>query len=159
MAGVAPWHCRTAARTFFGMSGAHHSAAFRVILATFALLAAFAQPATAVVHGITHQREATGAARVDVVAAAQSLAAGAATASDRATLGASDDLPAEHPVLHTPTVAKLSWSPMPASPAMPARPLVLTTVPRAMVSPRAPPAHPLASHALLPDQPRAPPLG
>lgn len=148
-----------AARIFFAMSGAHHSAAFRVTLATFALLTAFAQPATALVHGITHQYEATRAAVMDVVAAAPSMAARADDTSDRATLGASDDLPAGHPVLHTQTVATLSWSLMPALPAMAARPLVLTTMARPMAAPRAPPAYPLASHALLPDQPRAPPLG
>lgn len=150
--GSAAWRSAVAVRTFRRMLAARRPAASRLILATLALLAAFAQPATAVLHGVTHRRMVTDAAGLALATGADEFA----SATPASALG---DAPDDHAVLHTRTAATRAWSASPALPAVVVRSLVLATVVRTAVVSRAPPAYPLASHALLSDQPRAPPLG
>lgn len=125
-----------------------------------ALLAAIAQPATAVLHGVAHEEDAAHAVAVAVIPAV-SVTVGAPTpsASLAPAVHAPDDDPADHPVLHAQTVATAAWSLSPGIPVVVTEPLVLATVVRTTAASRAPPAYPLAPHALLPNQPRAPPLG
>ncbi len=156
----AGWYSRGAGPIFVGMSAVRRSAAFRLILATVALLAAFAQPTTVLLHGVAHQREAAHTVAVAAVPATDwTGGAQAPSASRSAVLQAPDDHHADHPVLHTQTLATLTWSFSPAVPVVVARALVLATVVRTTVAIGAPPAYPLAPRVLLPDQPRAPPLG
>lgn len=140
------------------MPGALHSAAFRRFFAAFALLAAVVQPATALLHGEAHHRDQSGATALGAPSS-PSGSAQVSVASDHASVGASQEASEDHVILHQQRLTTLSWSVMTALPAAAVTLIVPTTIVRSAVIPRAPPAYPIASHDLLPAQPRAPPLG
>lgn len=142
-----------------GMSGARRSAPLRLTLAILALLAAFAQPAVALVHGATHQREAGRAAVIAAELAVENEFAGCSIAPRGPSGAAADEGLADHDQLHAQPVATPSWSLAPALAGSGPRLAELAAIDRTSESIPAPPTHHLAPNARPSDQPRAPPLG
>lgn len=132
-------------------------AASRLVLSVLALLGAFAQPVGAVLHGTAHQREAS-----HITGAATQAGNGIGHAANESIGGlveSPDHEAADHPALHEPSVATLAWILWLAAAVTSGRSYERATVVQTMHPANADRPYRLAFHELLPDQPRAPPLG
>lgn len=139
------------------------TAVVRTLLGTVALLAVIAPPASALVHGAAHHHDAllhpasNGGVQSSGEAAHTEASAPQRVASADGTV--KRDAAGSHPILHVKVVARSVVGLSPALPAEMRLPSVDVKVLRKSVAIGAAPDYPVAPHSLVPDQPRAPPLG